>query len=505
MKVCLISPPTSRVQDELFFPMGLVAIGTAAREGGFDIEILDLDLELRRQPELRHDFAAFEAYVRREARNREARVFGISSICSNYPYALEIGEWIRQERPDAKIVFGGPQPSSVAPATMEAYPSIDVIVVGEGEVGFLELLRSDWSPDSLSKILGICYRENGELRSTPPRPLLEDLDSLPIPDFSLVDLRAYKHGHVWPAMIEAGRGCPFRCNFCSTAEMWVRKYRVKSPQRIYREMEILNAEYGMGYFSLTHDNFTTSPVYNRKFCRWFLENNRKGFSWDASARTDTVTIDDLDLMHRAGCRGLFFGVDSGSPRIQDLIDKHLDLEEFKSILLEAVKLGIPVTTSFIVGFPEETVEELDATISLGLWSKYAGAREVQFHRLSPLASTKVYAKNSGNLRFSPVVSDMSIIIMSDFGLLRKINRHPSLFSSFFEIPMPAVPDIDMFCFSNFYHALVNDIGAPLYGYLKKRNVSPVGFYQGWYAQNRQTEYSRLLTKPYVLDTVVECF
>lgn len=505
MKVFLINPPTSRPQDEIFFPMGLITVGSALKEGGIGAEIFDLDLELRRHPELRSSYAAFEAFAREKIRQADTEIFGISSICNNFPYALEIAEWIREERPEAKIVLGGAQPSSVPVDCMKACPAIDAIVIGEGEHGFLELLRSDWSEESLPAILGICYRTGGEVKLSPPRPLIDDLDTLPFPDFSLINIADYQEHSCSLAMIEAGRGCPFRCNFCSTAEMWVRKYRVKSPARIHREMQLLNAQIGMSYFSLTHDNFTTSPKYNRKFCQWFLENNPEGFTWNASARTDTVTVDDLDLMQRAGCRSLFFGVDSGSKRIQDIIDKHLDLEEFKTILRESVKRGISAITSFIIGFPEETEEEVNATLSLALWSKFNGASEVQLHRLSPLSSTKVYAQYFKDLQFSPVVSDISFIVFPTEKILERIHDHPRLFSSFFEIPMAGLPAVDVFCLSNFYHALVNDIGASLHLYLLKSKKAPIDFYREWYFNNREAEYTSLFTKPFVLDTVAECF
>ncbi len=505
MKVCLINPPTSRAQDEVFFPMGLITVGSVLRENGVAAELVDFDLQLRLHPELRDGFSKFQDFARDEIAGRDAEAFGISSICSNFPFAFELAELIREEHPNAKIVMGGPQPSSVAPESMAYCPAIDAIVVGEGELTFLELLRSDWSLSALAKIQGLCYRAEDGIRLSEPRPLIEDLDTLPFPDFSLVDVEEYRKHSCSLALLEAGRGCPFRCNFCSTAEMWVRKYRVKSPARIAEEMRRLHHKFGMSYISLTHDNFSTSPKYLRKFCHYFIDNGLQGFTWNASARTDTLKIDDLDLMQRAGCRGVFFGVDSGSKRVQDLIDKHLDLEEYKLILGETVKRGISAISSFILGFAEETHEDLNATIELGLWSKYAGSGEVQFHRLAPLASTKIYAQHFKDLNYSPVVSDISFIIFPEASVLQKIQANPRLFSSYFEVPLPLVRDLDLFCFSNFYHALVNDIGASLYWYLKKTGKTPIEFYQEWYSQNREAEYTQLLKKPYVLDTVAECF
>ncbi|MCE9626019.1 MAG: B12-binding domain-containing radical SAM protein, partial [Deltaproteobacteria bacterium] len=440
-----------------------------------------------------------------EILKRSADVFGISSICSNFPFAFELADLLRTHHPRARIVLGGAQPSSVPVEAMEFCPAIDAIVIGEGEETFLELLRSRWTEDSLTSIKGLCYRDGEAIRLTAPRPLIEDLDLLPFPDFSLVDIVEYREHSDSLALLEAGRGCPFRCNFCSTAEMWVRKYRIKSPGRIAEEMKVLHAKYSMSYISLTHDNFTTSPKYVRKFCKYFLENGLQGFTWNASARTDTVTVEDLDMMQRAGCRGVFYGVDSGSKRIQDIIDKHLDIEEFKRILDETVNRGISAITSFIVGFPEETVDDLNATVELGLWSKYAGAGEVQFHRLSPLASTKIYSKHFKDFHFSPVVSDISFIIFPEESVLEKIARNPKLFSSYFEVTLPQVPDIDLFCFSNFYGALVNDIGASLHRYLQKTSKTPVGLFKEWFSLNREAGYVDLLRKPYVLDTVSECF
>jgi len=506
MKVCLINPPTSRAQDDIFFPMGLVTIGSILKAKGIETEILDFDLQIRLHPELRDSFGGFEDFAREEILKRTPDVVGISSICSNFPFAFELADMARALHPSAKIVLGGAQPSSVPTEAMEFCPALDAIVIGEGEQTFLELIRSNWTEASLAKIQGICYRDSEDMvRLTAPRPLMDDLDLLPFPDFSLVDVQEYRKHSSSLALLEAGRGCPFRCNFCSTAEMWVRKYRVKSPARIAEEMKRLHAQYGLSYLSLTHDNFTTSPKYVRKFCQYFIENGMQGFSWNASARTDTVTTADLQLMHKAGCRGVFYGVDSGSKRIQDIIDKHLDLEEFKRILEETVKLGIDSITSFIVGFPEEREEDINATVALGLWSKYTGAGEVQFHRLSPLASTKIYSQHFKDLNYSPVVSDISFIIFPEQRVLEKIARNPRLFSSYFEVPLPEVTDVDLFCFSNFYGALVNDIGASLHRYLNKTAKTPVGLFREWFSMNRETDYIELLRKPYVLDTVSECF
>lgn len=504
MKACLINPPTSRPQDDIFFPMGLIAVGTVLRKMGVETEILDCDLQMRKHPELRESFSFFKNYLLERLHRSRADVFGITSLCSNFPLAVKISQALREEFPGVKIVLGGPQPSSLPLETLEHCPAVDAVVVGEAEVTVAELFASDWRAESLSKIDGLAYRDGGRVVQNKPRALLDDLDVLPMPDFDLVDLREYPDFDTALALIEAGRGCPFRCTFCSTAEMWSRKYRVKSPGRILAEMRRLNAEFGMTYFPLTHDNFTTSPKYVRKFCREFLETNTEGFTWSASARTDTVRPDDLEAMYRSGCRGLFFGVDSGSVTTQKGIDKNLDLEEYKFIIQEAVKRGIAAVASFIIGFPEESLDDINATLELGLWSKRAGVKEVQYHRLAALASTKIFHRHWENLKFRAIVSDICLLLFLDEELVREVQDHPRLYSSYYEIPVPKAEGIDLACLNNFYSFLVNAIGPSLHGYLKKRNLTPIGFFQEWLDRQQPANYGELYGKPYIMETVAEC-
>jgi len=505
MKVCLINPPTSRPQDDVFLPMGLIAVGTMLRKMGIETELLDCDLQLRKHPELRSGLPIFKNFFSECVHRIHADVYGISSVCSNFPMALEIARWLRDEYPNSKILLGGPQPSSVPTEALEHCPALDLVVIGEAEVTVSELFRSDFTPESLSSIDGIAYRDGQRILQNKPRALLEDLDQLPLPDFTLLNLREYPDFENSIALIEAGRGCPFRCTFCSTAEMWSRKYRVKSPGRILEEMRRLNREFGLTYFPLTHDNFTTSPKYYRKFCHDLLETNREGFTWSASARTDTLSPPDLDLLYRAGCRGLFIGVDSGSLATQKKIDKNLDLDEYKVIIQETVKRGITVVASFIIGFPEETIEDINATLELGLWTKHAGVREVQFHRLAALASTKIYHDHWKNLRYREIVSDICLLLYREDQLIEEVQNNPRLYSSYFEIPVPQVEGLDLSCLDNFYSFLTNKIGPSLYQYLKKQGKSPVGFFQAWLDRQKTSKYSELYMKPYIMETVSECF
>lgn len=215
-KICLINPPTTgAASKDVYFPMALVCLGTVLRENGVSVEIVDFDLELKRDASLA-DWDSFLAHALRRLGGMECNVFGISSICSNFPIALLLAREIKRKWPQARIVIGGPQSSAVPEETLQAFPWIDVVAVGEGEATLLDLMRSDWTKESLEKVPGVAFLDGNRPHRTASRPLIDDLDELPIPDFSLVPLKDYLRISPGTALIEAGRGCPFLCSFCST-------------------------------------------------------------------------------------------------------------------------------------------------------------------------------------------------------------------------------------------------------------------------------------------------
>jgi len=501
-KVCLINPPTTRDFEELFFPMGLLVLATLLKKNCINVEIVDFDLELRHFPELRAGPEVFEEYALKKLEGTRADVFGIGSICSNFPVALRLAMNIRERWPESKIILGGPQPSSVPQKTMAAFPGIDAVVIGEGERTFLDLLHCDWSDAALKSIQGICFRCDGEIHTTCARPLIEDLDELPIPDFSLLNLREYIPFAPNMALIEAGRGCPFRCSFCSTAEFWSRKYRAKSPGRILEEMRALNRDYQLECFPLTHDNFTTSPKYLRKFCEYFIEHNREGFIWSSSARTDTLDPEDLPVLKKSGCCSLFFGVDSGSARVQKEIDKHLDLEQFKEILTESVNQGIQSVASFVIGFPGETKGEIDETILLGLWAKSRGAK-VQFHRLAPLAGTRIYHDNKARLKWDGLSSDMSFGVLVSPEIVPKMTEHPELFSSFYTIPTPQLEPFNLLCLTNFFYVIVNRVGQSIEWIFKRAKKTPTELFSEWVEYTRGCRVQESFEPNYIVNSFNE--
>jgi Radical SAM superfamily len=196
--------------------------------------------------------------------------------------------------------------------------------------------------------------------------------------------------------IEAGRGCPFACTFCATAPFWERKYRVKPVQRLIEEMRFLYEQYGYNGFMLVHDLLTVDKQFIYNFSEALIE-SRLPVEWMANHRTDIDLHGLLPKMKTAGCWAMFFGIESGSARLQKTMHKGLKREGVVSTIRGLCDLGIASTCSFVIGFPDETPDELSLTIATGAELKLIGAGLVQFHRLriwppAPLSYSKLPAQ-----------------------------------------------------------------------------------------------------------------
>ena len=163
--------------------------------------------------------------------------------------------------------------------------------------------------------------------------------------------------------IEVGRGCPFGCTFCSTNSFWGRKYRLKSPERIVLEIKDAHQRYGTTKFKFTHDMFTLNRGKVMETCKLLKELDFP-VEWAGSSRLDCVDRELIDVMADAGMKGLFLGIETGSPRMQKIINKKLDLSGAVDLVRHMNEKGIMVKISFMHGFPEETEEDLSQTIGL---------------------------------------------------------------------------------------------------------------------------------------------
>lgn len=439
--------------------LGLLTLAAVLREQGFRPHIVNLDdlfFDLIRRDEFRRPSAldeqarprtaslagrpdplpessqSFSQFVVEQLKSASFDVFGLSSICSSYPLTLRLAQEIKSLNPDAKVILGGPQASVVDVPTMRAFPCVDLIVRGEADETFPALLRVLASPDAddWESIPGTTFRRGKEVIRKPNAPVVSDLDSLPLPAFDL-DPRIKDRGGIH---LEIGRGCPFACTFCSTNDFFRRNFRLKSPQKMIPEIRALKQNYGINYFSLIHDMYTIDRKKVAAFCEAILESGER-FTWGCSARTDCIDDELIARMAEAGCTGIFFGIETGSERLQRVINKKLDLAEAVKRIECADRHGIQTTVALIVGFPEETRDDLRDTIHFFIDSLRFGRAEPQCSLLAPLAATPIYEQHRDRLTFDHIFSDMSHQSWrQDPVEVDLIKTYPEIFPNFYAIP-----------------------------------------------------------------------
>src|SRR5262249_1960902 len=236
--------------------------------------------------------------------------------------------------------------------------------------------------------------------------------------------------------VELGRGCPFACTLCSTNDFFRRRFRLKSPARMIADMRRVKETYGITSFELVHDMFTVDRKRVEAFCDALLE-GKEEFTWGCSARTDCVDEDLIALMARAGCRGIFFGIETGSSRMQKIIHKSLELNDSAERVRSCDKFKINTAVSLMAGFPEETMDALPATAAFFVDSRRYDHADPQLSILAPLADTPIQKRNKDGLVLDDDLADMSYRGWQQEPVDHAmIAAHPEIFSSFYSVPTP---------------------------------------------------------------------
>ncbi len=265
---------------------------------------------------------------------REPTAVGFTALGCNFLAVVKIAHSIKQRRPETLILLGGPHPTVLESAIMNRFTDFDLLVRGEAEETIVPLLDALDSGKDLSGIPGISYRAGPHVCRSMVDSGVMDVDQLSMAAFHFYPIHELGMRSM---RVEAGRGCPFHCTFCSTATFFGRKYRVKAAEKLVGELKSLKSTYSITDFSLQHDLFT---VNRRKVLEFCEEVRPCSFSWTCSARVDCVDSALLCEMARSGCRGIFFGVETGSSTLQELVKKRLDINLLHPTLESAKQLGI---------------------------------------------------------------------------------------------------------------------------------------------------------------------
>ncbi|MEW6490792.1 MAG: radical SAM protein [Thermodesulfobacteriota bacterium] len=388
MDVVLFNPaPRSgwQPQRRVELPLGLLCSATPLVREGVRVRIVDEYANPGWRQEL-------------EAALAERPVcFGVT--CMTGPqirHALEGCRLARQRHPGVPIVWGGVHASLLPEQTLQN-PYADVVVVGEGEDTFPELVRALARGGPLGEISGIAYREDGRTVTTSPRPYV-DLDAQPPLSYHLIDMAKYRRrlfglDHV---SFNSSRGCVFRCSFCWDPVMHGRRWRAMGPETVLGHLERIVRDHDLRGFLFTDDHFFIDLDRAHRILEGIVASGLGISISKLQIRADALNrldADFLDLMVRAGVKRVSVGVESGSQRVLDLLQKDLRVEDVAAANRKLAAYPIVPVYLFMMGLPTETREELGESIALAVRLTDENTRAVKtFNIYTPYPGTELYGR-----------------------------------------------------------------------------------------------------------------
>lgn len=298
---------------------------------------------------------------------------GISTMTgSQIRFALEMAAAVRKYEKGSKvpIAWGGPHPSIVPEQTLDN-KFVDIVVIGEGDETFLELVNHIRNKRPLSQVAGIAFKEDGKIIKTESRPLMDIEGLLPVP-WELLDIEEYIHPDFYlktsKRTLDIGqtsRGCPYNCGFCCSATLRQRKWRSMSIERSLALIVDSVKKFNLDGIWIRDDNFYINETRIYQICKGMIKADLKLNWYSSGTRVDDfnrLSSDTIEALKMSGANVLKFGAESGSNRILELMHKGIKVEQTFEANLKAKKFGIIPAFSFIAGFPTETFDEINMTI-----------------------------------------------------------------------------------------------------------------------------------------------
>jgi radical SAM superfamily enzyme YgiQ (UPF0313 family) len=349
-------------------PLGLAYIASALRAAGHEVQIIDAIVDM---------LSADQVYQR--VKDFKTEVVGVTAMTPTFRGAQEAAQI--GKRAGCIVVMGGVHMAIFARETL-TYDYIDYGVVGEGEEAMVHLCDALERGASVEGIPGLAYkRANGEIVCGSP-VVIQDLDALPFPAFDLLPMEKYTSiiGLSPVSTIMGSRGCPYKCGFCYKTPSDA-SYRRRSAKNIVDEIVFLKENYGVREI-LFYDDLMPGK-YIRELCAEIISRKVK-IQWEVPQRVNLVTPELLKLMYAAGCRMLRYGVEQGDPRMMQIVEKSITVDQVRNIFRWTHDAGIDTFAYFIIGYVGETEATMRATIDL---AKELNPRYVMFTKATPLPAT----------------------------------------------------------------------------------------------------------------------
>jgi radical SAM superfamily enzyme YgiQ (UPF0313 family) len=400
MKILFIYPHIGDGKRRLpnlkrYFPWGFATVMRFAENDGHEVHLMDI-----------YGNALLPNEVEERLREQSYECVCISGFASyNYSYVLWLAQSIKKLQGDVPVIIGGILADLHYRLLLEK-PEIDICVLGEGELTVVELLRNMGNPDAVH---GLAFKRNGQVVKTSDRKLLKDLGCLPMPNFDLWNMEKYLRGNLWADDLTTkysdfsddfpgedqltpnisvffGRGCPFSCNFCSRSYQSV---RYKTADKVINEIAFLKNKFGIKAIHF----YDELVVFKRKLILEFCEKIRPlNIYWDCQGRVNTVDEELMRVMKESHCYSIGFGFESGSDKLLQAMGKGVSREDNLRVLEAARKTGMHLKIQLMCGYPGETEETIEETVSMMKISQLPPRR---MSWATPLPGSRLYQDSVG--------------------------------------------------------------------------------------------------------------
>lgn len=441
MNILFINPTTSRYTRSISVPLGLLSIASYLESKGHNVKIYDRTTDKEKLQDVIDGF--------------NPNLCGISLVSyKSISDTLTLAKTLKQQ--NIPVVLGGPLPSVLTELTL-AYDFIDAVSIGEGEYTWAEIADYyDNKMSSLSDIPGLAFKgTDSKIIYTAPRPFV-NLAELPPLNWSLIDVPKYfqsSYGCKKMLYLYSAKGCPFSCTFCYNKDFHKSTYRKRPLNMLLDEIRLLVTQYGMDGVYFADEMWCRNKAEMHEICDE-LKGLNLDFVWGCQTRIGVFDEEDFSYMYNSGCRWIFFGIESGSPRILETINKKIHFEKIESTFRDCKKANLACIGSFIAGFPDETCDDLKQTVQL---IKRLDTSLINMNYLALIPGSEIYKKLVESGKHTEVAT------LEDFGKRNPLDKLEYNYSS--------IPDIDIKVVRAYYmwrSFTASDVpGTEKFGFAKK--------------------------------------
>lgn len=445
-KILLINPLWS---FHNYPALNLVELATYLINNKFkNTKILDLNYEIKNKLTSK-DFIADGI---KKILLKKPDIVAITCNAVQFPFVCELSKSLKKQKPKIPIIIGGVM-ASLSPKDVIKQSNCDYVIRGEGEQTILELVKSIKNNSDKKNIDGISYKIKGKIIHNKDRALL-NIKELPIPKYSLISNNLKNNNLAW---LVASRGCAYKCKFCSGNTIW--KYqRRKDTDTIYEQLYILKTKYNIKNFVFGDDCLTLNK-------QWLLDlcNKIKSLkmSFGCLARVDSIDKDILTALKRAGCKHIYHGIESGSSKVREFLDKQVKNNTNKfiaDIIKTELDMGFQITASFMSAIPFETKKDIEQTYKFAKLLKEMGCT-IQLWLLTPYQGLRIikdYKKQLIKIDRTKSNLQLDIFDKGQFYLYRNFINKYNKYNADNYIFLPK--DMNLEDFINYFHKIQKKLG-----------------------------------------------